>query len=1716
MAVVPDEQESQVVAPLHSPEQAYLDDAFPGGADGYHNADGDEDEYGPEIAMDELLMDTQSRPSQNLQPNSNQSFVEETQLAYIEMDTQSIQHREQSVQNDTQNSSFGSRSVVGETQLEGIEVDGQATEDATQFANPDSSSQKQVIRGNDQSFRNVIHHDNMSPPKIFSKPDIPESNDFKYAPAKHVKRNREPPVHSTPVVKVASQTEKIITGSLPESATMPDSHDKPSTNPVQHTQKALHLNHSASMPPLPDDRASPTVKPSVLEKNVVPPLQNTTAVKQLPEARNLPSINSVSPREENLYPHNTPADHPMSDDHVGTFIKSSIQSSFPERAKVSNVRNTLVIEPPSVENLTSTSSAPPSRKLHPVSSIPGYHQISDIRSVSSVKTLAPESETHPIIRNTTQAEQVLDAHPRSSVEVPVTKTEARSITQNTSMANSLIQTQPQRLINPLPRTEEMSSTSHGICSHSASAIGPLKNANTFKIPNPLPVSRTSHSEQSKPAEAPPPRQDTLAPTHGPQRSRLRQGSSNRLKRFSAKTKFNVQGALIKKAPFPEAFSDQRSVQVCQDRPRKTQPPPQLDTHAQYSGSPLAEKDLPTRVHTAAESLECGRSPTNDYPAQDYQPQGNAVYSINTPAIIPHSKIKDSNVETEDSIMTSVEFEENLPTEDSRQPRQPIPVSQFQQDHQMVNSNQYPSVYREPSRSVTQSNTSRTQSRVNTPRRQQAAQTQSAHQTRQRAMKRPMQPHDLEPQGVYEAVSSRRGQTKVAKTTSVCSQGDNGQIPQIGDHISKQQKEYFIDQNAIQNFIAEVQRQESIIREQRNHIANLNAQLQDACEINTELEARKDEFSKRVERLNDLSNEYKKHINEVVICQKFLRQDSKDIKRSVQDIKDTEVQTNRMRKILEEIKQAQREQCERDSNFENLMGQIHQLQDANEKYKAEFDTKSAELQQERNNVEQLQKHISNGELDRHKEVMEILQKPQVDTLGELTKEDGILHKVLKSSEEVQGKLDNISKTVKNAVSKTSEWPQTLTKSLDEVYSRIQTKLDENGSKDASFQESTVKLFDDLKEGLNKVKGDLDEKNKLSEQLNHLRENNATLKANLSSKEAELENNMSRLNELALKLEDVRFQLKDREEQLAISKSQPREDPAIKRKVDDLIMETSRLQNLLATANNTNLQAENTVQTHQARITTLQNQLSETEEKLRTVESNVKKLEGLHQQLSIESKSATDRARQETTQLALSQRKELEVRHDTTVNELKQKQAETEKKLKAAVDKSEASQKAFDDQAIKLGQVESELATYKDQLLQQKLQLQTLEENSISAPQLLMQKQEHKQEILSIRQEQANQLASSQACRDESLKIKNELEGAQKRVHGMNEENENLKKENDRLRQRLESITMMAESSQMIVSNVTRAHDARPPLRRPAERRSSNFHSQHNDGDMGVNQLKAPESNTSAVLTSPSLGTHGGNNGGSLTPIKPFSTIASVDTSPLTDLEDIMPKVQYAYSREDLQRVYNKNRQVSNGKTAHMEDVSSKYYSHGEENLGNTNSRRNAVILPAEEGLISTPNQVPRSVPSIAQESIQRRTRKPLKSAMKKGDHQDSPITLKSSQDQVHGQMNESETAGFKKPVLRNTSGLNNGLQSISRTGASGYNRIAIGQSNIPGPRAPEQSKPAPLYEPTPEIKRNAMKRARSNLSFGAVDLQPTKPAKAPKLNLRRATNKTVIPDSQDRS
>lgn len=70
-----------------------------------------------------------------------------------------------------------------------------------------------------------------------------------------------------------------------------------------------------------------------------------------------------------------------------------------------------------------------------------------------------------------------------------------------------------------------------------------------------------------------------------------------------------------------------------------------------------------------------------------------------------------------------------------------------------------------------------------------------------------------------------------------------------------------------------------------------------------------------------------------------------------------------------------------------------MTEKNEELNSTITKKDSEIKRGHENIEQLEKQFNDGQLNRHRELMDILQQPQVNHVEALCEEGGMLHKIL---------------------------------------------------------------------------------------------------------------------------------------------------------------------------------------------------------------------------------------------------------------------------------------------------------------------------------------------------------------------------------------------------------------------------------------------------------------------------------------------------------------------------------------------------------------------------------------------------------------------------------------------------------------------------------------------------------------------------------------------------
>jgi hypothetical protein len=635
-------------------------------------------------------------------------------------------------------------------------------------------------------------------------------------------------------------------------------------------------------------------------------------------------------------------------------------------------------------------------------------------------------------------------------------------------------------------------------------------------------------------------------------------------------------------------------------------------------------------------------------------------------------------------------------------------------------------------------------------------------------------------------------------------------------------------------------------------------------------------------------------------------------------------------------------------------------------------------------------------------------------------------------------------------------------------------------------------------------------------------------------------MTRLKELTQELVDVRAQLANKNDQLMAAVAQPRDDPDAKRKITDLTTEIARLQELLTTANNNKHQSKQDLQASQELIAATQKQLRETEAKLQTAETDLRQVQSTGRKFQIDCKNAIEKARQDIITITAGEKRDMAIQHNSIVEDLKKNHLETENQLRSALEELESSKRSNTDQATIISELKSDIIDCRHHLQQYLEDMQDLDRLAIPPEEISRQTQE----LSWFRQTLAEYQSTVQDLTDDLPididLIRKEFQERMKEAYGNKQELERLRKENDQLRRTIADAEKLQQHDGQQARSRTptsgkptkyslkpkpfiapppppgERHTRSPPVihkqssRKPAARQSSHMQPQHSgEAFAAQNVRQRSKSNNFGANVTSTPSRLGESSSGAQTPgqIKPFSSMSS--SSPLTDLESIVDKLDSVHSHAELQQLYqSKNHKLvthSYGESS----TSSQHGSHKNQNLGDNGSAREderRAGSESDEEFVTFPRKM--KGPSHAEESYQRRTTRPLRSALKKTTHTADADVL---QEQPNAPSSQNSLAMVRKTTSQSTRKTNAGLSSMSRSGASSYNRIASG--NVKGTQdshPKEQAKPDAMLvlEPPPPVGRFKRQRSTSALAVAA------RPAKAPRISLGPRTSRTVIPDSQE--
>jgi hypothetical protein len=357
-------------------------------------------------------------------------------------------------------------------------------------------------------------------------------------------------------------------------------------------------------------------------------------------------------------------------------------------------------------------------------------------------------------------------------------------------------------------------------------------------------------------------------------------------------------------------------------------------------------------------------------------------------------------------------------------------------------------------------------------------------------------------------------------------------------------------------------------------------------------------------------------------------------------------------------------------------------------------------------------------------------------------------------------------------------------------RIETKLQVKDNNEAILQGSGTKLFEEFQERLNQIRVDSEVQNRLNDRIAELREANATLTAGMSSRELEIQTMTKQVDGLRLDLTDCRGQLTAKSDELAATFALPREDPQLRRKLQDLESVNEALCSQAdAAKEETSLANEELRNLRDAALET-QDQLEEIEGKLSVAQDSVKKLTEDKKKYIVTSKMEADKARQEVAKAASASKAEMTIRHDALVRSLEQRRAEVETQLRLVKEELQRSQNDRTAFSSNFDKLQTELNYYKERFLLQETHINRLEEQNLHLDETerrAISIQETRHETVKLRTLHEQMRSEVVQRTDAALRAHKEVEDKLRKVDDLEKENELLKRQKMDLQMKLDRLS-----------------------------------------------------------------------------------------------------------------------------------------------------------------------------------------------------------------------------------------------------------------------------------------------------------------------------------------
>ncbi|CZT02684.1 uncharacterized protein RCO7_09376 [Rhynchosporium graminicola] len=479
-----------------------------------------------------------------------------------------------------------------------------------------------------------------------------------------------------------------------------------------------------------------------------------------------------------------------------------------------------------------------------------------------------------------------------------------------------------------------------------------------------------------------------------------------------------------------------------------------------------------------------------------------------------------------------------------------------------------------------------------------------------------------------------------------------------------------------------------------------------------LDTKNTALAEKMQKFTDLNSKYKKHMNEVVNSQSYLKEEATRIQSKANEAHRV---INKQRAIYEKIEKAIKEARDMRGSaekFQNLNQELNEqkskllaaqnhtkrLQQVNERlhqdnngFKAALDTEKERIQTLQNELdrkshdfsremrakEQLEKQLEN-QTTVYRELVDHLKKLPESVSEQLQKKNGVLASILSAGNVTDSRINEMVSVLNQLRDNDPKAPTALVQLIEDLSSRLESREQNSDADMASSKDATTKALEEIKETVKQLRLDETTQSRYQDRISRLEKTNETLTVDKLARDTETQSLTQQLEQLQRELVDCQDRLKAREGELTEARAIPRDDPLLSTRIKELESARTVLESQLDTANQEISKAKDEVKSAREVAARKDQQVKGFEQKLNNAQKTVKAFNEVRDSYIAAKENEKKAACHELAKKAESQKETLRVKLESQINNARHRHQEKESELVQAKQKLQEIQTQLESQ------------------------------------------------------------------------------------------------------------------------------------------------------------------------------------------------------------------------------------------------------------------------------------------------------------------------------------------------------------------------------------------------------------------------------------------------------